>query len=625
MPRRTSTLLAPDGAPVVHHSADPGPDADAIRHEATVLALARSPGVVDLVATGDEEDGGAWLSTRYVAGGTLTDLLRSAGEPAATAALARVAGTLADLHDRGIVHGRCTADHVVGGATGASLCGFSAAAVAESGRPDVRADEQALATLVTTTLTSDAESSRRARRTVAALTAPSSGTNLRAVAAELWALARDAGWVEPARALGESPPRHGDRGGAEPTTRGPVARRRSRSRRVVGATPRIVDAPSPPEQPGGPGGAEPTTRRPSARRRLRSRRPVDATLRSVDTPSTPGQPLSDPGPEARDLRPRRSADVAAAADRPAGRARTFVFGKGRAGPEPDERGTEPAVAPVPGGGTDGAPSVAGPGDEAVSDGAPPARRPVRNPNLPITGEVTGAGAGSLASGGRHRLQDRLVRGGVVGGRHAAAVRVVRRRGRLAVTGAAAAASMAVLAGILLLGDGGPNRPQAAPAAPSDPPVQDPPPGASAPVPPPPPDERPRAPARIWPRPTQAGPAPPPEPVPPTAGASPAAATPVVAHGGARYAIGLPGDLVVLGDWDCDGTTTPAVVRPADGSVWAFPGWTEGPEVLVAEPVGHAPAPLGVSARSDGAGCDVLAITTADGDEVLVHPQAEASG
>nr|MDQ3385737.1 hypothetical protein [Actinomycetota bacterium] len=108
MPRRTSTLLGPDGAPVVHHGADTGPEADAIRYEATVLALARGAGVVELIATGDGADGGAWLSTRYLAGGTLTDLLRSAGEPAATAALARVAGTLADLHDRGIVHGRCT-------------------------------------------------------------------------------------------------------------------------------------------------------------------------------------------------------------------------------------------------------------------------------------------------------------------------------------------------------------------------------------------------------------------------------------------------------------------------------------------------------------------------------------
>ncbi len=99
------------------------------------------------------------------------------------------------------------------------------------------------------------------------------------------------------------------------------------------------------------------------------------------------------------------------------------------------------------------------------------------------------------------------------------------------------------------------------------------------------------------------------------------AAPVVEHAGVRYAIGLPGDLVVLGDWDCDGIATPVVVRPADGSVWAFPSWTTGPEVLGAEPVTSTSDPVDASTRSDIDGCDVVAITTADGDEVVVHLQA----
>lgn len=42
----------------------------------------------------------------------------------------------------------------------------------------------------------------------------------------------------------------------------------------------------------------------------------------------------------------------------------------------------------------------------------------------------------------------------------------------------------------------------------------------------------------------------------------------------RYALGQAGDLVVVGDWDCDGTDTPAVVRPIDGEVFVFDGYGE---------------------------------------------------
>jgi hypothetical protein len=40
----------------------------------------------------------------------------------------------------------------------------------------------------------------------------------------------------------------------------------------------------------------------------------------------------------------------------------------------------------------------------------------------------------------------------------------------------------------------------------------------------------------------------------------------------RYAVGRPGDTVLLGDWDCDGRATPALYRPASGAVVYFDGW-----------------------------------------------------
>ena len=573
MARRTSTLLGPDGTPVVHHRAGPGPEAEGIRHEARLLELARGLGVVDLVAWGDEADGGAWLSTRYVAGGTLTDLIRSAGEPAATAALARVGGALADLHHRGMVHGRVTPDHVVGGATGALLCGLSAASVAGTGLPpDALVDRQAFAALVSSTLTSDAETSRRARRAVAGLTSASSGTNLRAVATELWALARDAGWVGPAHGARWPKGRQGD--GDEAGR----AARRSRARSRFGLDRRV---------------GAPTT--------------------SSETASPPGRPPLDPKGAAPGQRPPLDAGSTPA---PGGEAPPPPLDPSGEGARPDAPATGSADGPTSSSGADGSAPVSDPGAEAGPDRSSGARGP-------LGGEL------------RHGQPGR--------GRHAAASGrdTPGGRGRLVLAGAASAASLAVLASFLLLGDRRPSpppEPQAAPAAPPAPP--NPPEGALDPTAPASEQAQTPAPVRLWPRPVEArpegGPAPappadgpagpvadlPPAPARPTAEGAPRVddlAAPVVEHAGARYAIGLPGDLVVLGDWDCDGITTPVVVRPDDGSVWSFPSWTTGGEVLAAEPLTRAPAPLRAVSRPGSDDCDVLAITTAEGDEVLVQP------
>jgi hypothetical protein len=89
---------------------------------------------------------------------------------------------------------------------------------------------------------------------------------------------------------------------------------------------------------------------------------------------------------------------------------------------------------------------------------------------------------------------------------------------------------------------------------------------------------------------------------------------VVDHEGARYEVGEAGDLVVVGDWDCDGAATAAVVRPADGSVWAFAGWSPDATSSV---LGHVPAPVGARAVPGGDGCDLLTVTTADDEEVVL--------
>ena len=42
--------------------------------------------------------------------------------------------------------------------------------------------------------------------------------------------------------------------------------------------------------------------------------------------------------------------------------------------------------------------------------------------------------------------------------------------------------------------------------------------------------------------------------------------------GRRYRIGAPGDVIAIGDWDCDGTSTALVLRPLTGELFEFPAW-----------------------------------------------------
>lgn len=398
----------------MRHVAPPGPSADAIRHEATVLARARGLGVVAVVSAHDLPDGGAALATRYVAGGTLVDVARDHGEGAVLAVVAQVATILARLHDAGIVHGRCSADHVVGSGDEVALCGLSGASVAADGeRADPAVDTERFAELVRETCAGDSERARRARAAVGGLAVAPPTTNLRVVASELAGLA-------------------------------------------------------------GVGRARPAA-------------------------------------PARVLRPRRT-----------------------------ERRH---------------------------------RRRLPTPRLPS----------SLVSAGPTR--------------------------QLAATAAAAALAVAVVGGAALTwADDSSSReahlqqptPQAT-EQPDRPTTTAP----SASLDAAPPTSEPGV--RVWPDPPE------PEAVDATASGA------VVDHDGVRYEIGDTGDLVVVGDWDCDGEATPSVVRAGDGSVWTFDRWAAEGEVMTARSVGVAPLPLTATVTPEAGGCDVLRVATGDGRDLVFRP------
>ncbi|MGH9183414.1 MAG: phosphotransferase, partial [Acidimicrobiales bacterium] len=122
-------LGAVDGRPVVVKELGPGPGADRLRREAAALHHAAHPGVVEVVGLDEDDGGGVTLTTGFVGGRTLAELPGTALDSALATGLAReLAATLGELHARGVVHGRLSADHVlVAAGDRPVLCGLAGA------------------------------------------------------------------------------------------------------------------------------------------------------------------------------------------------------------------------------------------------------------------------------------------------------------------------------------------------------------------------------------------------------------------------------------------------------------------------------------------------------------------
>lgn len=86
-----------------------------------------------------------------------------------------------------------------------------------------------------------------------------------------------------------------------------------------------------------------------------------------------------------------------------------------------------------------------------------------------------------------------------------------------------------------------------------------------------------------------------------------ASQPVVEHAGHRYGLGRPGDVALVGDWDCDGKPTPALYRPSTGEAFVFDTWATAARPSRAVSAGrHRQG--GVASVSKGSdGCDQLSV------------------
>jgi hypothetical protein len=92
----------------------------------------------------------------------------------------------------------------------------------------------------------------------------------------------------------------------------------------------------------------------------------------------------------------------------------------------------------------------------------------------------------------------------------------------------------------------------------------------------------------------------------------------ISAGPARWTLGEPGDVVAVGDWECDGQAAPALLRPATGDVFVFPRWAAEREPLTVEARDRLPGAVGIRAQPVPGGCDELVVELGSGATTTVE-------
>ena len=93
---------------------------------------------------------------------------------------------------------------------------------------------------------------------------------------------------------------------------------------------------------------------------------------------------------------------------------------------------------------------------------------------------------------------------------------------------------------------------------------------------------------------------------------------VVSSGDARWSLGEAGDVVAVGDWDCDGAASPAVLRPETGDVFVFPGWATDEAPVTVDAVRTIPGAEVLRPEPGADGCDALVVERAGGEATVVE-------
>lgn len=95
---------------------------------------------------------------------------------------------------------------------------------------------------------------------------------------------------------------------------------------------------------------------------------------------------------------------------------------------------------------------------------------------------------------------------------------------------------------------------------------------------------------------------------------------IVSSGGRDWQVAAAGDVVTLGDWDCDGVDTPALLRGNSGELWVYSRWAEGDDQVPAALAGVVPGATSArTAASEDTGCDRIEVVHADDSITVVAP------
>lgn len=90
-----------------------------------------------------------------------------------------------------------------------------------------------------------------------------------------------------------------------------------------------------------------------------------------------------------------------------------------------------------------------------------------------------------------------------------------------------------------------------------------------------------------------------------------------------WTFGDENDLQVLGDWDCDGETTPALVDASTGDVWVIDAWPAPGASAAARYVTTIDLPRSVAAVESDT-CDAMRVERTDGGTITVSPARPAA-
>ena len=94
--------------------------------------------------------------------------------------------------------------------------------------------------------------------------------------------------------------------------------------------------------------------------------------------------------------------------------------------------------------------------------------------------------------------------------------------------------------------------------------------------------------------------------------------------GSRYTIGKKGDRIYFGDWNGDGISTPALLRPHSGAVFFFNVWPSPRTPLEASATAHITGATGARVAS-AAGRSHLLVQRTSGPDVPVHFRTPSRG